>query len=92
MKAIVIREKDQGPALHWEDTPDVQYGPDEVLVTVKATAVNRADLAQVRGVYPPLPGASEILGLEMSGVIRAIVRAHASLDSPGERRQRQAGR
>jgi putative PIG3 family NAD(P)H quinone oxidoreductase len=43
-----------------------------VLVDVRATAVNRADLSQARGHYPPPPGASEILGLEMAGVIREV--------------------
>ena len=53
----------------WEETADVTYGPDEVLVEVRATAVNRADLSQARGHYPPPPGASEVLDLEMAGVI-----------------------
>ncbi|MFK4998847.1 alcohol dehydrogenase catalytic domain-containing protein [Bacillus sp. N9] len=45
---------------------------DEILVRVKATALNRADLLQKRGLYPPPEGASPILGLEMSGVIEEI--------------------
>jgi tumor protein p53-inducible protein 3 len=72
MKGIVVHEGGKMPRLVWEDVPDVAYGPDEVLVTVRATAVNRADLAQARGNYPPPPGASEILGLEMAGVIEAV--------------------
>ena len=56
----------------WEETADVTYGPDEVLVEVRATAVNRADLSQARGHYPPPPGASEVLGLEMAGVISEV--------------------
>jgi putative PIG3 family NAD(P)H quinone oxidoreductase len=51
---------------------DVGFGADEVLVKVMATAVNRADLMQAQGNYPPPPGASEILGLEMAGVIEAV--------------------
>jgi putative PIG3 family NAD(P)H quinone oxidoreductase len=58
--------------LVWEEVDDVAYGPDEVLVRVLATAVNRADLSQAQGNYPPPPGASEILGLEMAGVIEAM--------------------
>jgi len=56
----------------WDEVEDIGFGQDEVLVTVKATAVNRADLMQARGSYPPPPGASEILGLEIAGVIEAI--------------------
>jgi tumor protein p53-inducible protein 3 len=72
MKAIGVHGEKGDPVLVWEDAPDVVYGSDEVLVDVGATAVNRADLMQARGHYPPPPGASEILGLEMAGVIRAV--------------------
>lgn len=51
------------------DVPEPEPGPHEVLVEVRATALNRADLLQRRGLYPPPPGASEILGLECSGVV-----------------------
>ena len=69
MKGIVVQKKDGEPRLTWRDVPDVEYGPEEVLVAVQATAVNRADLIQARGGYPPPPGASELLGLEMAGII-----------------------
>ena len=72
MKAIVVKKENKMPLLSWEDTPDIQCGPEEVLVDVKATAVNRADLLQAQGLYPPPPGESEILGLEMAGVVAAI--------------------
>ncbi len=72
MKAIGVHGDRESPILVWEDTPDVEHGPDEVLVEVRATAVNRADLSQARGHYPSPPGASEILGLEMAGVIREV--------------------
>lgn len=72
MKAITIQGDKENPLLVWQDVPDVTHGADEVLVTVRATAVNRADLAQARGNYPPPPGASDILGLEMAGVIEAV--------------------
>jgi tumor protein p53-inducible protein 3 len=75
MKGIVVYSGDKQPQLVWEEVPDVTYGPDEVLVVVRATAVNRADLAQARGNYPPPPGASEILGLEMAGEIEAVGEA-----------------
>jgi putative PIG3 family NAD(P)H quinone oxidoreductase len=72
MKAIVVKKGDKNPLLLWEEAPDIQCGPEEVLVNVKATAVNRADLLQAMGLYPPPPGESEILGLEMAGVIAAV--------------------
>lgn len=72
MKGIVVDNSTSEPQLLWTAVPTVEYGADEVLVVVKATAVNRADLLQARGGYPPPPGASEILGLEMAGVITAV--------------------
>ncbi len=72
MKAIVVKKENKKPLLLWEDVPDIQCNPEEVLVDVKATAVNRADLLQALGLYPPPPGESEILGLEMAGVIAAV--------------------
>ena len=44
----------------------------EVLIKVSAAGVNRADLLQAAGLYPPPPGASELLGMEVSGVIAAV--------------------
>lgn len=58
--------------LHWTKTAKPSLGAGEVLIRVVATAVNRADLAQREGFYPPPPGASEILGLECSGHIEAV--------------------
>jgi putative PIG3 family NAD(P)H quinone oxidoreductase len=75
MKAIVVKKSAKEPVLVWETVPDVAYGPEEVLVDVKATAVNRADLLQAMGSYPPPAGESEIIGLEMSGVIAAVGKA-----------------
>lgn len=73
MKGIVVKQSGGDvPELIWEDVADVSYGVDEVLVTVRASAVNRADLMQAQGAYPPPAGASEILGLEMAGVITAV--------------------
>ena len=68
MKAIEI----QGDQLVWSDTPSPSLGDGEVRIEVKASAVNRADLAQRAGVYPAPPGASPILGLECSGVVSEI--------------------
>ena len=72
MKGIVVTGEKGSPVLVWADVVDVVCGADEVLVAVGATAVNRADLSQARGNYPPPPGASEILGLEMAGVVEAV--------------------
>jgi len=52
--------------------PDPQPGPGEVLIDIAASAVNRADLLQRQGFYPPPPGASEILGMECSGTVAAL--------------------
>ena len=70
MKAILVNENTQ--MLEVGEAKKPKAGPDELLVKVKATALNRADLLQKRGHYPPPPGASEILGLEMSGVIEEL--------------------
>ncbi len=72
MKGIMVKQQDGQPILSWGEVMDVTFGPEEVLVDVRATAVNRADLLQARGGYPPPPGASHILGLEMAGVINAV--------------------
>ncbi|MEZ4865357.1 MAG: NAD(P)H-quinone oxidoreductase [Caldilineaceae bacterium] len=72
MQAITIDTTQADRPLRWTESPDPTYGPDEVLVQVHATALNRADLAQRAGHYPPPPGASEILGLEMAGAIAAV--------------------
>jgi putative PIG3 family NAD(P)H quinone oxidoreductase len=75
MKGMAVNQVEGRPVLSWEEVLDVTFGPDEVLVDVRATAVNRADLLQARGGYPPPPGASQILGLEMAGVINAVGEA-----------------
>lgn len=72
MKAIVVKTVNKTSQLVWEDVPDINPKPDEVLVDIKATAVNRADLLQAKGLYPPPPGESAILGLEMAGVVSAV--------------------
>ena len=71
MHAITIRD-DERNTLEWSEVPDPEPGPGQVLVRARATAVNRADLLQRRGLYPVPPGASEILGLEVAGVIEAL--------------------
>ena len=58
--------------LVWQDVPDPTYTADEVLVDIAATALNRADLMQRAGAYPPPSGAPPYLGLEMAGTISAV--------------------
>ncbi len=69
MKAIVI---DSEKNLVWQAWNKPAPGPGEVRIKVAATAINRADLMQRRGFYPPPPGASEIMGLECAGEIDAV--------------------
>ncbi|GAB4541098.1 MAG: NAD(P)H-quinone oxidoreductase [Anaerolineae bacterium] len=69
MKAIHVVTESEGRPLVWAEAEDPLPGPDDVLVENHATSVNRADLAQRAGHYPPPPGASHILGLDMAGRI-----------------------
>src|SRR3954471_22013503 len=72
MHAVTIPEPGGPDVLTWAEVPDPVCGPDEVVVDVAATAVNRADLLQRQGFYPPPKGASDILGLECSGIISEV--------------------
>src|SRR5262245_55857105 len=72
MHAITISEPGGPDALVWRDVPDPRAGSDEVVIDVRASAVNRADLLQRQGQYPPPPGAPPYPGLECSGVISEI--------------------
>jgi putative PIG3 family NAD(P)H quinone oxidoreductase len=83
MRAII-----HGPSGQIEDMRIAEWeqprpGPEEVLIRVAAAGVNRADLLQRQGKYPPPPGASPVLGLEVSGVIEAA-GADCRLRSVGE--------
>jgi putative PIG3 family NAD(P)H quinone oxidoreductase len=69
MYAIVAESADR---LLWQQVPDAAAGRGEVLIKVSAAGVNRADLLQAAGKYPPPPGASELLGMEVSGVIATL--------------------
>lgn len=72
MRAITITEAGGPDVLTWAEVPDPEPGPGEVLIDVAASAVNRADLLQRQGYYPPPKGASPYPGLECSGVISAL--------------------
>jgi putative PIG3 family NAD(P)H quinone oxidoreductase len=71
MKAIQVND-DEHHTLVWEEVETPSPGPGEVLIEAAATAVNRADLLQRRGWYPVPEGASDILGLEVSGTISSV--------------------
>ncbi|MDQ2836122.1 MAG: NAD(P)H-quinone oxidoreductase [Actinomycetota bacterium] len=72
MKAVVISEPGDPDVLSLGEVADPEPAAGEVLLEVAATAVNRADLIQRAGHYPPPPGASQILGLECSGRIARL--------------------
>jgi putative PIG3 family NAD(P)H quinone oxidoreductase len=68
MRAVVV----SSDVLTWAEVPDVAPAADEILIKVIAAGVNRADLLQAAGHYPPPPGASDIIGLEVSGTIAEV--------------------
>ncbi len=72
MRAIVAAEPGGPEVLRLQELADPTPGPDDLLVRVVAAGVNRADLLQREGLYPPPPGASEIIGLEVAGVVVAV--------------------
>ena len=72
MRAIVPSGPGGPEVLAYVEVPDAVAGPGEVVLDVAATAVNRADLLQRQGFYPPPPGASDILGLECSGTVASL--------------------
>lgn len=72
MRAVVPSGPGGPEVLEYVEIPGPEPGEGEVLLDVAATAVNRADLLQRQGHYPPPPGASEILGLECSGTVAAL--------------------
>ncbi|MER7115032.1 NAD(P)H-quinone oxidoreductase [Saccharomonospora azurea] len=72
MRAIMLHESGDPDVLTLTEVDDPSAGPGEVVVDIAASAVNRADLLQRQGHYPPPPGASDILGLECSGTIAEL--------------------
>ncbi|XP_055015592.1 quinone oxidoreductase PIG3 isoform X2 [Boleophthalmus pectinirostris] len=85
MRAVWVDEPGGPETLQIRTIPRPEPGPGEVLVRVHSTALNRADLLQRRGRYPPPPGESEILGLEVSGTVEAIGPGVKSRFKPSER-------
>jgi len=72
MRAVVLESYGGPEVLTLRDVPDPGLGPEEVVVEVAATALNRADLLQRRGFYPGPPMAQEIPGMELSGRVVAL--------------------
>lgn len=72
MKAIIQQDTADPTSLEWTDTDDPIPGPGEALVRIHAAGVNRGDVLQAAGHYPPPPGASDIIGLEAAGTIEAF--------------------
>jgi putative PIG3 family NAD(P)H quinone oxidoreductase len=84
MHAIVIAEPGGPEVLQWAEVEDPRPGPGEVVIEVTAAGVNRADLMQRQGHYPPPQGAPPYLGLECSGTITAV-GSEVTAWQPGDR-------
>lgn len=72
MRAVVVTAPGGPEMLQVAEVPEPYAGEGEVTIRVAAAGINRADLLQRMGHYPPPPGASEILGLEVSGMIASV--------------------
>jgi putative PIG3 family NAD(P)H quinone oxidoreductase len=72
MRAVVFDEPGDESVLRVADVPAPSLRPQDLRIRVRAFAVNRADLLQRQGLYPPPPGASEILGLECAGEVAEV--------------------
>jgi putative PIG3 family NAD(P)H quinone oxidoreductase len=72
MQAIRVREPGGPEVLELVEEPAPQPGPGEIGIDVVAAGINRADLMQRQGHYPPPPGASDVIGLEVSGHVAAV--------------------
>jgi len=83
VRAVLPPEDPRIPLPRVGDLPDPVPGPGEVLVAVEAAGVNHAELLQIRGQYPPLPGESDVPGLECAG--RVVGRESPGLWQPGAR-------
>lgn len=72
MRAITVTKPGGPEALEWAEVPTPEPGPGQVLIRTVAAGVNRADLLQRQGFYPPPEGVSDIIGLEASGVVERV--------------------
>lgn len=89
MKAIIQQDTTDPTSLAWTDTDDPTPGPGEALVRIHAAGVNRGDVLQAAGHYPPPPGASDIIGLEAAGTIEAFGPPRESSHESDEQPARQ---
>jgi putative PIG3 family NAD(P)H quinone oxidoreductase len=72
MRAVTASGTGGPDVLSVTELPDPVPGPGEILVAVAAAGLNRADLLQRQGFYPPPPGASDVIGMECSGTVAAL--------------------
>jgi putative PIG3 family NAD(P)H quinone oxidoreductase len=72
MKAVIVEKPGDENALKLAEVPDPVPKPDEILIRVRTAGLNRADILQRQGFYPPPPGASEIIGMEVAGEVIAV--------------------
>lgn len=72
MRAVLSREPGGPEVLEVRELPDPTPGPGDLVIDIAASAVNRADLQQRLGVYPPPPGDSDVFGMECSGTVSAV--------------------
>jgi putative PIG3 family NAD(P)H quinone oxidoreductase len=73
MRAVVLSEFGEPNVLRIQEVPSPEPGPDEILVDVRTTALNRADLLQRRGLYPnPFPDAFDVPGMEFAGTVALV--------------------
>jgi putative PIG3 family NAD(P)H quinone oxidoreductase len=84
MQAITCAHAGGPEVLHLTEVADPIPGPEELLVRVRASALNRADTLQRRGLYPPPRGESDILGLELAGKVERVGEAVRGF-APGDR-------
>ena len=85
MKAVVVSEPGGPEKLQLVELADAAPGSAEIAIDIHASALNRADLLQRRGSYPPPPGVTPVLGLECSGVVSALGPGCTGMVSIGER-------
>jgi tumor protein p53-inducible protein 3 len=72
VKAVIVSEPGGPEKLQLVELPDPVPGPAEIAIEIHASALNRADLLQRRGLYPPPQGTTDILGLECAGIVSAL--------------------
>ena len=84
MKAITLRDFGGPEMMQYSDIETPTAGVGQLLIRVHATSVNRPDVIQRQGNYPPPPGDSEVLGLEVAGIVDAIGEGITRF-SPGDR-------